>query len=1265
MSKIRLSVILLLAFFVVILPAQQPLQLGRQVQNERIKLQGIVNPISHNQPPNHFTSNQNIENPAFDDQAQTAIAQSESNGFYLVQHISQNIVNGQLSTNATGITIYDLDGNAIEKYSEIWRGDQPEISDKVTSVYDAAGNIIQSITQERSGTSDQPALENRSRDRYEYDYAGRRINALFDIWYEGTWLESARTRSTFDEYDRMTEEVRSYFLPNGTGWELGNRIVNLFDSLGNLIEIRRERWSPKDSLWLAYWRGIYTFDEANRMIHDSYESSSGYDTLVVEHQSFYTYDDADNRIGVFTQIPVMNAGQVLSWENDSRITSTYDVSGNKISEIEAKWQYDEWSKVRFEESTFDAFHNQTEYLRENWDGDRLLEYYKVSKKYDALNNLIEKLTEKWNPFFQSTYTKDEYKFDEYKNMIEFVSSSFANEAWTILSKRMYKYTNKLSTPEENPRYTERQADYLIVYSSEFKVDIAPFIQWRMSQGLSVYTCEIKKIDDAFSYWPQKEKALREFVTYAQIYWPAPAPRFLLLVGNQEKIPSFQVKFQNSVKDSVAVDEWFAVNCFDTQEIPSLAIGRFPVNNTEELQQIIHKTKTLEETPAEADWTDLFIFLSDIDAATVNQDDYEILSANFIKNTLPENFRTVQMDIRETSPNYATKQQFIEAINQGAINLLYNGRGNAFALSSTDFFTADDVDSLTANNKPCFFTALGVDLVAEPSDSATLATKLLTSPDRGTAAILTSSGRNSADQNFLESFYLRMFLYPDLTIGEAILQAKQFSLPQGASPDHAIRRYTLLGDPSLKIPFSEISNIEFTEPLKSAEHQADYLVIYAKQFEQPLDSFISWREKQGYKMKRVDVRKIFSEFYESASRSEAIRDFISYTTRYWKKPGPKHALLVGDLEHIPSYRVRSTSEGDPEFISIDEWLTVSTFEEDDIPDIAIGRFPVNNTEELNRLIAKTTYFEDSLTFYSWPKAFLMVNDAHTNSNNPELFEKLAEDFIATILPAQFNFSRIDLRPTAEYYGTRQDLFAALNEGTLFFNYFGHGSPSFWSQSRFFTVNDIVLLSKTTYPFIHTSIGCSQVYPELGERSLVDELLKYPHAGAVAVLASSGVNVVEQNFIQEFYKLVFASPALTIGETILITKSRLLATQSSSSAMVRRYTLLGDPALRFPLHGVTAIDNRDEEPSPLEMSLSQNYPNPFNHKTTILYSLAKPAHVVLKVYDLLGRQVAVLVDDKQSAGTHKINFVPSNLASGVFICRLDINGHVARRKLLFFK
>ncbi len=95
--------------------------------------------------------------------------------------------------------------------------------------------------------------------------------------------------------------------------------------------------------------------------------------------------------------------------------------------------------------------------------------------------------------------------------------------------------------------------------------------------------------------------------------------------------------------------------------------------------------------------------------------------------------------------------------------------------------------------------------------------------------------------------------------------------------------------------------------------------------------------------------------------------------------------------------------------------------------------------------------------------------------------------------------------------------------------------------------------------------------------------------------------------------------------------------------------------------------DDEPGlpPTEFALEQNYPNPFNPTTHIRFSLPTAEHVVMKVYDARGREVASLLNERRDAGRHEVLFDAGNLPSGVYICRIKAGQFSDTRKLNLLK
>jgi hypothetical protein len=88
-------------------------------------------------------------------------------------------------------------------------------------------------------------------------------------------------------------------------------------------------------------------------------------------------------------------------------------------------------------------------------------------------------------------------------------------------------------------------------------------------------------------------------------------------------------------------------------------------------------------------------------------------------------------------------------------------------------------------------------------------------------------------------------------------------------------------------------------------------------------------------------------------------------------------------------------------------------------------------------------------------------------------------------------------------------------------------------------------------------------------------------------------------------------------------------------------------------------------PIEFSLSQNYPNPFNPTTEISFSLSVKVRTTLKIYDMLGREIAMLLDEEKNPGKYSLRWDAGRYASGVYFYRLIAGDFVQTRKLTLIK
>jgi hypothetical protein len=166
------------------------------------------------------------------------------------------------------------------------------------------------------------------------------------------------------------------------------------------------------------------------------------------------------------------------------------------------------------------------------------------------------------------------------------------------------------------------------------------------------------------------------------------------------------------------------------------------------------------------------------------------------------------------------------------------------------------------------------------------------------------------------------------------------------------------------------------------------------------------------------------------------------------------------------------------------------------------------------------------------------------------------------------------------------------------------------------------------------------------------VKTENAGANAGITKF-TDLIE-NFSQSAH--ISSIDNLPIGS--LIWDDSTLANYNSASdyqKVIARYVALGGSMTKVKNHTRVAD----------EFNLSQNYPNPFNPTTTIRFSTRQTSHVSLVVYDVLGRKLTTLINQRMTLGEHEVRFDGRGLPSGVYFCRLSADGDVRTIKILLQK
>lgn len=153
----------------------------------------------------------------------------------------------------------------------------------------------------------------------------------------------------------------------------------------------------------------------------------------------------------------------------------------------------------------------------------------------------------------------------------------------------------------------------------------------------------------------------------------------------------------------------------------------------------------------------------------------------------------------------------------------------------------------------------------------------------------------------------------------------------------------------------------------------------------------------------------------------------------------------------------------------------------------------------------------------------------------------------------------------------------------------------------------------------------------------------------IMTLSGGAQASNIFFQVSGAITFGTNAQMQGNYLTATAVNFgTGTSLLGRALAQTEVVLNMNTITRPTLTGTSIETND--PSSMKIELLQNYPNPFNPSTVIGYQLAVSGNTRLAVYDILGREVAVLVNGVMSAGSHSVSFDASNLTSGMYIYQL---------------
>jgi hypothetical protein len=357
--------------------------------------------------------------------------------------------------------------------------------------------------------------------------------------------------------------------------------------------------------------------------------------------------------------------------------------------------------------------------------------------------------------------------------------------------------------------------------------------------------------------------------------------------------------------------------------------------------------------------------------------------------------------------------------------------------------------------------------------------------------------------------------------------------------------------------------------------ADYVIIAPDAFFSSLSSLVDLRQSQGLSTVAEDLQAIFDQYGEGIPRPEAIHAYLQDIYTRWN-PKPQYVLLVGDGTNDPKlyYPGHFKSIIPPYLADFDPYTTEGATDnlyvtfggpDDLIPDMLIGRLPVNTVDELNVIVNKIVQYETNPAPGNWKnKATFLA--ARTDMGGD--FGAAAIDESAQLL-TKVPVDRI-LYPGVfpEVVQAKSALLSDWNSGTGLIVFNGHAGIHQWATrdesanfSEFFHVNDVAGLSNGSKLPVVLSMTCyTGAYQTAGLSTLDETLVRAANGGALATWGSSGLGTTSGHefLAQGFVNRVISQAGTRLGQAALAGKLLVLARHPSNAYMLDSFNLLGDPA-----------------------------------------------------------------------------------------------------------
>lgn len=484
------------------------------------------------------------------------------------------------------------------------------------------------------------------------------------------------------------------------------------------------------------------------------------------------------------------------------------------------------------------------------------------------------------------------------------------------------------------------------------------------------------------------------------------------------------------------------------------------------------------------------------------------------------------------------------------------------------------------------------------------------------------------------------------------------------------KYIAVGKDVFKTPINpvEVKN----QNLHGEQVGGKFIIITHKNFKDAAINLKNYKENQApvhISTYIADVDEIYNEFSGGALDPTAVRDFIKYAFDNWQIT-PEYVLMFGkgtyDYKNIEGY-------GDnfvPTWQSVESLSLVNSYTTDDffvrvsgndpVVDLALGRITCRSAEEANNIVNKIKDYELNQTKGNWRNLITLVADDGRTSTTYEGSEHTApsENLANLYFPKSFDINKIYSAAYPDVLtgqGRRkplvnQAIINAMNDGTLFLNYIGHGSPELWAHEVIFEKSVSIPQLKNDKYFFLCAATCDFGYFDIPNfQSAAEAMVMLPNAGAIASFTADRLVYSQINHALNyaFVQRLFNSPRDTLNLSIPIGKASFLTKRTRVDINDQKYNILGDPTLRLLVPQYTAnIDSVNGQALSVDVQIKAL------SKTKLEGRILKPDNTTWD--DFNGEGLLTFFDSERTVLLDQIGNYPVTVQGGViFNGRVSVN------------